>query len=89
MQAQMRGTMNFNGRQMQFGNFDEVMRLHNQLPSQIGSNAETSFTGSININGKVIQFKTREEFEAARKSAFGAAANFGAGDFSNRKRPPG
>lgn len=86
MRQQMRGSMNFNGRQMQFGNFDEVMRLHNQLQNQIGTNTGNQFNGSININGKEIQFKTREEFEAARKAAFGAAANFGAGDFSNRHR---
>lgn len=88
MRQQMRGSMNFNGRQMQFGNFDEVMRLHNQMRNQVGSNAGNQFSGSININGKEIQFKTREEFEAARKAAFGAAANFGAGDFSNKRRPP-
>ena len=88
MRQQMRGSMNFNGRQMQFGNFDEVMRLHNQLRNQAGSNTGNQFSGSININGKEIQFKTREEFEAARKAAFGAAANFGAGDFSNKRRPP-
>jgi len=93
MQNKMRGTMNFNGRQMQFGNFDEVMRLHNQLRNQVTPNAGTPnapapFSGSININGKVIQFKTREEFEAARRTAFGPAANFGAGDIFNRQRGP-
>lgn len=88
MQEKMRGTMNFNGRQMQFGSLDEVMRLHNQLRNQPNIDAGTPFSGSININGKVIQFKTREEFEAARRAAFGPAANFGAGDIFDRQRRP-
>lgn len=88
MQQKMRGTMNFNGRQMQFGNLDEVMRLHNQLQSQLNIRAGTPFNGSIDINGKVIQFQTREEFEAARRAAFGPAANFGAGDIFERQAGP-
>lgn len=88
MQQKMRGTMNFNGRQMQFGNLDEVMRLHNQLQSQLNIRAGTPFNGSIDINGKVIQFQTREEFEAARRAAFGPAANFGAGDIFERQTGP-
>lgn len=88
MQKQMRGTMNFNGQQMLFGNLDEVMRLQNQLQNQLNFNAATPFKGSIKINGEVIQFKTREEFEAARRTAFGPAANFGAGDISKGQRGP-
>lgn len=88
LQRQMRGTMNFNGRQMQFGNLDEVMRLHNQIQNQPNTNAGTPFSGSININGKVIQFTTQEEFEAARRAAFGPAANFGAGDMFDMQRGP-
>lgn len=88
LQRKIRGTMNFNGREMQFGNFDDVMRLHNQLQNQLKANQAASFTGSININGKVIQFKTREEFEVARRAAFGPAANFGAGDILDTQRGP-
>lgn len=86
LQSKMRGTMNFNGRQMQFGNLDEVMRLHNQLQNQFNANQADSFNGSININGKVIQFKTKEEFEAARRTAFGPAADFGAGAIRGTQR---
>jgi hypothetical protein len=89
MQRQMRGTMNFNGRQMQFGNLDEVMRLHNQIRNQPNTNAGASFTGSINVNGRIIRFETREEFEAARRAAFGPAANFGAGDILDMQHGPG
>ena len=88
LQNKMRGTMNLNGRQMQFGNLDEVMRLHNQLRNQLNSNAATPFNGSINVNGQVIKFSTREEFEAARRTAFGPAANFGAGDVSDMQNGP-
>ncbi len=88
MQGKMRGTMNFNGRQMPFGNLDEVMRLHNQLQNQLNIDDATPFKGSININGKVIEFKTQEEFEAARRTAFGPAATFGAGDIFDRKSGP-
>ena len=88
MQQQMRGTMNFNGRQMQFGNFDEMMRLHNQMQNPFNPSAGNPFRGSININGKTIQFKTREEFEAARRTAFGPAADFGAGDFLEIRKAP-
>ncbi|MEP3481590.1 MAG: FecR family protein [Fuerstiella sp.] len=88
LQGNMSGSMSFNGRQMQFGNFDEVMRLHNQLQNQFNANQADSFNGSININGKVIQFKTREEFEAARRKAFGPAANFGAGDLRDTRDGP-
>ena len=44
---------------------------------------------SLKINGKVIQFETREEFETARRAAFGAAANFGAGEISEKQPGPG
>lgn len=84
----MQGTMQLNGEQIQFGSFEDVMKLQQQMMErmQIPSGdtvnfPESNFSGSININGKVITFKTREEYESARRTAFGAAANFGAGDF--------
>ncbi|MFN9720621.1 MAG: FecR family protein [Planctomycetota bacterium] len=88
MQRNVQGTMQLNGAEVQFGNIEDVLRMQQQMMErmQIPSSErvnfpESSFTGSININGRVIQFRTREEYEAARRSAFGAAADFGAGDF--------
>lgn len=87
MNRNVKGTMQLNGAEVQFGNFDDVMKLQQQMLERMqipGGDPvnfpESNFSGSININGKVITFKTREEYEAARRTAFGAAANFGAGD---------
>ncbi|MFO0976977.1 MAG: FecR family protein [Planctomycetaceae bacterium] len=87
MHRNVQGTMQLNGAEVQFGNFEDVMKLQQQMLERMqipnGDPANftgSSFSGSININGKVITFKTREEYEAARRTAFGAAANFGAGD---------
>ena len=84
MQSQMQGTMNLNGQEMQFGNMQDVMRMQNQMLENMkkaGSRSvESNFSGSFNVNGKVITFKTREEYEAARQTAFGPAATFGIGD---------
>lgn len=95
MQKKVEGTMQLNGAEVQFGNFEDVMKLQQQLlermqaPGGTRQNLpETDFSGSININGRVIKFRTREEYEAARRSAFGAAANFGAGDFLGRRKSP-
>lgn len=93
MQKNVHGTMQLNGAEVQFGNFEDVLRLQQQMMERMQISGgepvnfrESSFTGSININGKVIKFKTREEYESARRSAFGAAANFGAGDFLERRK---
>ncbi|TWU02850.1 FecR family protein [Stieleria varia] len=84
MQHNMQGTMKLNGQEMQFGSLQDVMQMQNRMFEDLrkaGNNAgESSFSGSININGKVMTFKTREEYEAARQSAFGPAATFGIGD---------
>ncbi|MEQ9410234.1 MAG: FecR family protein [Fuerstiella sp.] len=84
MQHNMQGTMKLNGQEMQFGSLQDVMRLQYGMLEQVqeaGINAsESSFSGSINVNGKVMTFRTREEYEAARKAAFGPAATFGIGD---------
>ncbi len=84
MQHNMQGTMKLNGQEMQFGSLQDVMRLQNRMLEKVqkaGNNSsESSFSGSININGKVMTFKTREEYEAARRAAFGPAATFGIGD---------
>ncbi|MEZ6057883.1 MAG: FecR family protein [Planctomycetaceae bacterium] len=84
MQKSMQGTMNFNGQEMQFGSMQDVMRMQRQMLENLqraGSNSgESTFTGSISVNGKVMTFKTREEYEAARQAAFGPAATFGIGD---------
>lgn len=84
MQKNMQGTMNVNGQEMQFGNLQDVMRMQHQMLENLqkaGSNSGASnFSGSINVNGKIITFKTREEYEAARQAAFGPAATFGIGD---------
>lgn len=94
MHKNVQGTMQLNGAEVQFGNFEDVLRLQRQMldRTQIPGGEpvnfpESSFTGSINVNGKIIQFRTREEYESARRSAFGAAANFGAGDFLERRKP--
>lgn len=93
MHGNVQGTMQLNGAEVKFGNIEDVLRLQQQIMERIQipvgepmNFPETSFTGSININGKVIQFRTREEYEAVRRSAFGAAANFGAGDFRERRK---
>ena len=93
MQGNIQGTMQLNGAEVQFGNIEDVLRLQQQIMERMqipggerGNFPESSFTGSININGKVIQFKNREEYESVRRSAFGAAANFGAGDFLERRK---
>lgn len=84
MQNQMQGTMNLNGQEMQFGSMQDVMRMQNQMLETVrragGRSVESNFSGSFNVNGKVITFKTREEYEAARQTAFGPAATFGIGD---------
>ena len=84
MQKNMQGSMNLNGQEMQFGNLQDVMRLQNQMLENVqraqGNSGESSFQGSFNVNGKIIHFKTREEYEAARRAAFGPAATFGIGD---------
>ena len=86
------GTMQLNGAEIPFGNFDDVMKLQQQMLQRMripGGDpvnlTESSFTGSIRINGKVIHFQSREEYEEARRAAFGAAANFGAGDVLKRR----
>jgi hypothetical protein len=93
MHGNVQGTMQLNGAEVKFGNIEDVLRLQQQIMERMQipvgepiNFPETSFTGSININGKVIQFKTREEYEAVRRSAFGAAANFRAGDFRERRK---
>lgn len=93
MHENMQGTMQLNGAEVKFGNIEDVLRLQQQIMERMQipggkpvSVPESSFTGSININGKVIQFRTREEYESVRRSAFGAAANFGAGDFLERRK---
>lgn len=84
MQRNMQGTMKLNGQEMQFGSLQDVMRLQNRMFEQVqkaGNNSsEWGFSGSININGKVMTFKSREEYEAARRAAFGPGATFGIGD---------
>lgn len=84
MQQNMQGTMKMNGQEMQFGSLQDVMLMQHQMLENVqkaGSNkGESSFSGSFNVNGKVITFKTREEYEAARRAAFGPAATFGIGD---------
>lgn len=87
MHKNVQGTMLLNGAEVPFGNFDDVMKLQQQMMERMqipGGDPvnfpESNFSGSINVNGKVITFKTREEYEEARRTAFGAAANFGAGD---------
>lgn len=84
MQDNLQGTMKLNGQEMQFGSLQDVMRMQNgmlQRMQKLGENSnEPNFSGSININGKVMTFKTREEYEAARRAAFGPAATFGIGD---------
>lgn len=91
----VRGTMQLNGAEVQFGSFEEVMKLQQQMLERMrlpgGAPVDVpgaDFSGSININGKVISFRTREEYESARRTAFGAAANFGAGDFFERRKSP-
>lgn len=60
------------------------MRLQHQIlesAQKAGSNSsESSFSGSINVNGKLMTLKTREEYDAARRTAFGPAATFGFDD---------
>lgn len=84
MQKNMQGTMNFNGQEMPFGSLQDVMRMQRQMLENVqkagGNSGESSYRGSINVNGKVINFKTREEYEAARQAAFGPAATFGIGE---------
>lgn len=84
MQNNMQGTMNMNGQEMPFGNLQDVMRMQQQMLENVqkssGNSGESGFSGSINVNGKIITFKTREEYEAARQAAFGPAATFGIGD---------
>lgn len=84
MQDNMQGFMKLNGQEMQFGSLQDVMRMQNgmlQRMQKLGVNSNaSSFSGSINVNGKVMTFKTREEYEAARQAAFGPAATFGIGD---------
>lgn len=84
MQKNMQGTMDLNGQKMRFGSLQDVMRMQQQMLENVqkaGNNpSKSSFNGSINVNGKIITFKTREEYEAARQAAFGPAATFGIGD---------
>ncbi|MCA8999450.1 MAG: FecR domain-containing protein, partial [Planctomycetaceae bacterium] len=84
MQKNMQGTMNVNGQEMQFRSLQDVMRMQHQMLENVqqagGNSGESSFRGSIIVNGKVMTFRTREEYEAARQAAFGPAATFGIGD---------
>lgn len=84
MQKNMQGSMKVNGREIQFGSLRDVMHLQQRMldnvPNVNGDAIESSFSGSINVNGKVMTFKTREEYDAARRAAFGPAAVFGVGD---------
>ncbi|MFM7166127.1 MAG: FecR family protein [Planctomycetaceae bacterium] len=93
MQKNVRGKMQLNGAEVEFGSFEDALQLQQQMLErmQIPRGAplrlpDSNFSGSININGKIIAFRTREEYESARRSAFGAAANFGAGDFFERRK---
>lgn len=84
MQRNMQGTMNLNGQELQFGSLQDVMRMQHRMLENVQKagdiNGESSFTGSLSVNGKVMTFKTREEYEAARRAAFGPAATFGIGE---------
>ncbi|MEZ6094457.1 MAG: FecR family protein [Pirellulaceae bacterium] len=84
MQHNMQGSMELNGQEMQFNNLQDVIRLQGGLLEKLqidgNTSSNSSFSGTINVNGKVMTFKNREEYEAARKAAFGSAATFGIGD---------
>lgn len=87
LQQNMRGSMRVNGSEVPFGSMQDVMRLQDRMRQQMnqatGSSAQSNFRGSINVNGRVLKFTSREEYEAARRAAFGSAATFGAGDVLN------
>lgn len=76
--------MKLNGQEMEFGSMQDVMqlqsRMFNTLKNASNNASNSTFIGSININGKVMTFKTPKEYEAARRAAFGHAATFGIGD---------
>lgn len=84
MQQNMRGSMRLNGSEVQFGSMQDVMRLQDRMLQQmngaIQNATQSNFRGSINVNGRELKFTSREEYEAARRAAFGSAATFGAGD---------
>jgi hypothetical protein len=93
MQKNVRGKMQLNGAEVEFGSFEDALQLQQQMLERMQiprgaplSLPDSDVSGSININGKIIAFRTREEYESARRSAFGAAANFGAGDFFERRK---
>jgi len=87
LQQNMRGSMRLNGSEVPFGSMQDVMRLQDRMRQQMnqaaGSSLPSNFRGSINVNGRVLKFTSREEYEAARRAAFGSAATFGAGDVLN------
>lgn len=79
------GSFNVNGVEIPFSNLSEVMSvqqsMQNQILKQNGNPLQPNmpFSGAIIINGKSQQFRSLEEYDAARREAFGSAAAFGAG----------
>ncbi len=91
----MQGSVTVNGVEVGFGNLEEAMRLqqkiHEEFLRKFGSGSfsqasagSQSFAGSLSINGKVMTFTSREEYEAAKRELFGPAAAFGAGKLDDQ-----
>ena len=66
------------------------MRLHEKMQEAMqkmggsasaasNSSSSSAFQGTLTINGEVMTFTSREEYEAAKRKLFGSAATFGAG----------
>ncbi|MBX3416132.1 MAG: FecR domain-containing protein [Pirellulaceae bacterium] len=90
---QPEGTMMLNGLEFSFGNFNEVVRLQNQLQQQFAPFGQWQqgnddrnprqqeifggFRGTLIINGQRRDFDSAAEYQAALKELLGPAADFG------------
>ena len=93
------GSIELNGKEIQFDNFNEAVRAQNKILAQFAPSpdlppaadvaqpnppaAAGDFRGSIFINGQRRDFDSLEQYQAAMKELMGPAADFGFFPFRN------
>ena len=85
------GEVSVNGVRVGFENLEDAIQLQQKLaeaaaqqPSNSKDAAAGSFQGTININGEVREFSSKEEFEKAQQDVFGPLKALGIGGLGER-----